>query len=71
MKFPVELDGGNEIERQMKDLKREKDKIMGDIKREQSLLDSAKFRFLRKKNEFLKFLAESSSYATLSSLLLI
>ncbi|XP_028790975.1 protein DEFECTIVE IN MERISTEM SILENCING 3-like isoform X1 [Neltuma alba] len=61
---PVEFDSYNEIERQMRVLKGEKDKILGDMKREQSLMDAAKFSFNKKKNEFLKFLAESSSYAT-------
>ncbi|KAK4273885.1 hypothetical protein QN277_017195 [Acacia crassicarpa] len=66
VKFPSTVDLGSydEIERQMKDLKGEKHKILGDIRREQSLLDAAKIRFNKKKNEFLKVLAESSSYAT-------
>ena len=38
--------------------------MQDDIQREQALLNHAKCNFDRKKQEFLKFLAESSSYAT-------
>lgn len=51
-------------ERQIQELKWKKEKMAEDIKREQALLDNAKFKFDRKKQEFLKFLAESSSYAS-------
>lgn len=51
-------------EKQIKELKWKKEKMMEDIKRERALLDNAKFKFDRKKQEFLKFLAESSSYAS-------
>lgn len=51
-------------ERQIQELKWKKEKMAEDIKREQTLLDNAKFKFDRKKQEFLKFLAESSSYAS-------
>ena len=52
-----------ESERQMKELKWKKEKMIEDIKREQALLNNSKLNFDRKKAEFLKFLAESSSYA--------
>ena len=51
-------------ERQIQELKWKKEKTAEDIKREQTLLDNAKFKFDKKKQEFLKFLAESSSYAS-------
>ncbi|XP_062120111.1 protein DEFECTIVE IN MERISTEM SILENCING 3 isoform X2 [Humulus lupulus] len=51
-------------ERQIKELKWKKEKMAEDVKREQTLLDNAKLKFDRKKQEFLKFLAESSSYAS-------
>ncbi|XP_024029766.1 protein DEFECTIVE IN MERISTEM SILENCING 3 [Morus notabilis] len=50
--------------KQIQELKWKKEKMMEDIKRERALLDNAKFKFDRKKQEFLKFLAESSSYAS-------
>ncbi|KAM2318577.1 hypothetical protein ACFX1S_002155 [Malus domestica] len=53
-----------ESERQINELKRKKDKLQEDMKSEQSLLDNAKFNFDRKKQDFLKFLADSSSYVT-------
>ncbi|KAK4277569.1 hypothetical protein QN277_015547 [Acacia crassicarpa] len=53
-----------ETERQLNNKKRRKETILEDIRREHSLLDIAKINFNKKKNEFLKFLAESSSYAT-------
>ncbi|BFG23499.1 hypothetical protein CerSpe_097730 [Prunus speciosa] len=51
-------------ERQINELKWKKEKMQEDMKREQALLDNAKFNFDRKKQDFLKFLADSSSYAT-------
>ncbi|XP_057951576.1 protein DEFECTIVE IN MERISTEM SILENCING 3 isoform X2 [Malania oleifera] len=53
-----------ETENQVKMVKWKKEKMIEDIKREQSLLDHAKFNFEIKKQEFVKFLAESSSYMT-------
>ncbi|KAJ7965340.1 protein DEFECTIVE IN MERISTEM SILENCING 3 [Quillaja saponaria] len=53
-----------ETEMQIKEMRWKKDKIVDDLKREQGLLNGAKFDFDRKKNEFLKFLTESSSYAS-------
>ncbi|XP_022972950.1 protein DEFECTIVE IN MERISTEM SILENCING 3-like isoform X1 [Cucurbita maxima] len=52
-----------ESARQIKELKWKKEKMIEDIKREHALLDNSKLNFDRKKAEFLKFLAESSSYA--------
>ncbi|EEF45686.1 conserved hypothetical protein [Ricinus communis] len=53
-----------ETEKQLKEMTWKKDKITEDIKREQALWNSAKYNFERKKEEFVKFLAESSAYAT-------
>lgn len=53
-----------ESERQVNELKWKKEKLEEDMKREQALWDNAKFNFDRKKQDFLKFLADSSSYAT-------
>ncbi|CAK8567595.1 unnamed protein product [Lathyrus sativus] len=57
------LDEQVEIERQMKDAQWKKEKILDDIKREMTLLDIAKHNFNKKKSDFLKYLASSSSYA--------
>ncbi|XWS37990.1 hypothetical protein CRYUN_Cryun19dG0092100 [Craigia yunnanensis] len=54
----------NETEKQMKETRWEKEKLEDDIKREVALLNNAKFNFERKKQDFVKFLAQSSSYAT-------
>ncbi|GAB4858490.1 hypothetical protein Ancab_009965 [Ancistrocladus abbreviatus] len=51
-----------EIEKQIKQKKWEKERIQEDLQREQQLLDQAKFNFQIKKQEFLKFLAESATY---------
>jgi hypothetical protein len=53
-----------EVERQVKEMKGKKEKMLEDMTREQALLHAAKFDFDKKKQEFLKFLAESSSNAT-------
>lgn len=53
-----------ETEKQLKEMKWQKEKMLDDMKREQALLDSAKYNFERKKEEFVKFLAQSSAYAT-------
>lgn len=58
------LDNHLEVERQLKDTQWKKEKLQGDIKREKNLLDMAKINFNKKKNDFLKYLASSSSYAT-------
>lgn len=53
-----------EMENEIKKMKWKKEKVIDDIKREQSMLDQTKFNFEIKKQEFVKFLAESSSYMT-------
>ncbi|XP_022763799.1 protein DEFECTIVE IN MERISTEM SILENCING 3-like isoform X1 [Durio zibethinus] len=53
-----------ETEKQMKEMRWEKEKLEEDTKRELALLNNAKFNFERKKQDFVKFLAQSSSYAT-------
>ncbi|KAK7350985.1 hypothetical protein VNO77_10093 [Canavalia gladiata] len=57
-------DNHSEIERQLKDFKWKKENILEEIKRERTLLDMAKFNFNKKKSDFVKYLAQSSSYAT-------
>ncbi|KAE9608865.1 hypothetical protein Lalb_Chr08g0240221 [Lupinus albus] len=59
-------DNQNEIVRQMEDVKLQKEKILGELKREQTLLDVARFNFKKLKNDFVKYLAHSNSYATLA-----
>ncbi|WCJ28883.1 defective in meristem silencing 3 [Euphorbia peplus] len=59
---PNTSDSCMETENQLKQKAWEKEKLMEDIKREQSLLNSAKYNFERKKEEFVKFLAQSSAY---------
>ncbi|GMJ00529.1 INVOLVED IN DE NOVO 1, DEFECTIVE IN MERISTEM SILENCING 3 [Hibiscus trionum] len=59
-----ELQSYNETEKQMKETRWQKEKLEEDIKRELALLNNAKFNFERKKQDFVKFLALSSSYAT-------
>ena len=51
-----------EIEKQMKQLEWERERLKEDTRRQQFVLDQAKFNFQRKKQEFVKFLAESSKY---------
>lgn len=53
-----------ETEKQMKEMRWQKEKLEEDIKRELALLNSAKFNFERKKQDLIKFIAQSSSYAT-------
>ncbi|XP_050237479.1 protein DEFECTIVE IN MERISTEM SILENCING 3-like isoform X2 [Mercurialis annua] len=53
-----------ETEKQLKEVTWKKEKMTQDIKREQSLWNAAKYNFERKKEEFVKFLAETSAYAT-------
>lgn len=48
----------------IKEMKWKIDKMLEDMKREQAILDNEKSNFEKKKQEFLKFLAESSSYPT-------
>ena len=54
----------NETEKQVKKTRWEKEKLEEDIQRELALLNNAKFNYERKKQDFVKFLAQSSSYAT-------
>ncbi|CAL0319514.1 unnamed protein product [Lupinus luteus] len=56
----------NETVRQMEDMKLQREKILEELKRERTLLDVAKFNFKKMKNEFVKYLAHSNSYATLA-----
>lgn len=51
-----------ETEEKIKEMKWKKERMMDDIRREQASLDQVKFNFGIKKQEFVKFLAESSSY---------
>ncbi|XP_075502442.1 protein DEFECTIVE IN MERISTEM SILENCING 3-like isoform X1 [Primulina tabacum] len=68
VKFPVGFERLSlpekflEIENQMKETKWKKDRIAEDLLREQSYLDHAKVNYEIKKQEFLKYLAESSMY---------
>ncbi|XP_048140849.1 protein DEFECTIVE IN MERISTEM SILENCING 3 isoform X1 [Rhodamnia argentea] len=52
------------VENQMRDLKGKREKLLEDLQRERQMLDHAKLAFDRKKQEFVMFLAQSSSYAT-------
>lgn len=53
-----------DIENQLKETNWKKDRAIEDLAREQELLDHVRFRYETKKREFVRFLAESSSYAT-------
>lgn len=53
-----------QAEKQIKEMKFKKESLEEDIKREQLSLDKAKLNFGIKKQEFIKFIAESSTYAT-------
>uniref|UniRef100_A0A5B6ZLY2 Defective in meristem silencing 3 n=1 Tax=Davidia involucrata TaxID=16924 RepID=A0A5B6ZLY2_DAVIN len=53
-----------ETENRMKEMKWKKERLVEDMQREQGLLHHAKFNFEIKKQEFVKFLAQSSPYAT-------
>ncbi|XP_059629028.1 protein DEFECTIVE IN MERISTEM SILENCING 3-like [Cornus florida] len=70
VKFPKSSGTSNipmdyyETENQLKEMKWEVERLLEDIQREQALLDHAKFNFGIKKQEFVKFLADSSRYAT-------
>lgn len=52
-----------ETENRLKDTKWKKERMLEDMRREQGLLDQAKFNFEIKKQEFVQFLAQSSQYA--------
>ncbi|KAK1399435.1 Protein DEFECTIVE IN MERISTEM SILENCING 3 [Heracleum sosnowskyi] len=68
VKFPrisgkSSLPENNEIENILKSKKWNQERLLEDIRREQSLLDQAKFNLEIKKKEFVRFLAQSSQYA--------
>lgn len=50
-------------EKQIQEMKFRLETLQEDLKREQALLKNAKDTFERKKQEFVKFLADSSSFA--------
>ena len=52
----------HELEKQLKEKKWERERILDDIRREQALLDQEKYNFSLRKQEFLQFMADSSSY---------
>lgn len=52
-----------EIENNLKETQWEKTRTMVDLQREQSLFDLARFNYEKKKQEFVQFLAQSSSFA--------
>lgn len=56
------MDDRSEAERQMKELRQKKEKTLEDIKRTQVLRDHAVYNFGKKKDEFVRFLAQSSSH---------
>lgn len=61
----MELDNHHgEISRQLKEVKWKKEKILEELKREQTLLDMTRLNFNKKKGDYLKYLAQSSSNAT-------
>ncbi|PSS32328.1 Protein DEFECTIVE IN MERISTEM SILENCING like [Actinidia chinensis var. chinensis] len=70
VKFPKSQGTSNlpanyvDTEKQIKELKWEKERMMEDMQREQALLNNAKQHFEIKKQEVLKFMALSASYAT-------
>ncbi|KAL9266832.1 DEFECTIVE IN MERISTEM SILENCING 3-like protein [Drosera capensis] len=51
-----------EIEAQIRQKKWRKDRLQDDMQREQQLLDQTRYNFQVKKQEFVKFIADSSSY---------
>ncbi|XP_058786765.1 protein DEFECTIVE IN MERISTEM SILENCING 3-like isoform X2 [Vicia villosa] len=57
------LDEQVKIEKELKDAQREKEKLLEDLKRENTLLDIARLHFTTKKNDFLDYLASSSKAA--------
>lgn len=70
MKFPKSSRGSNlpqnyfEIEREIKEMKWKKERTVEDMQREQVLLERARFNFDLKKQGYMMFLAQSSTYAT-------
>lgn len=70
IKFPMSSGRPNvpenyyETEIRLKELQWKRARFVDDLQREQTLLDHAKFNFEIKKQDFVKFLARSSSYAS-------
>lgn len=70
MRFPVTSGASglpanfHEMENQMEDLKWKREKLLEDLRREGQMMDQAKLNFERMKQEFVAFLAQSSSYVT-------
>ena len=70
VKFPKSQGTSNlpenyvDTEKKIKELKWEKERMMEDMQREQALLSNAKQHFEIKKQEVLKVMALSASYAT-------
>lgn len=69
VKFPVvsgqppnRPDGYCEIENKMKEMILRQEKILDEIQRVRQIMDRENENFHRKKQEFLKFLADSSAY---------
>lgn len=55
------MDDRSEAERQMKELRQKKEKTLEDIKRAQVLHDHALYNFGKKKEEFVRCLAQTQS----------
>lgn len=51
-----------EVEKEMKELKWKRERMMEDIQREEAMLAHIKYNFEVKKQEFLGFMAQSSPY---------
>ncbi|XP_019070150.1 protein DEFECTIVE IN MERISTEM SILENCING 3 isoform X2 [Solanum lycopersicum] len=70
VKFPKSSRGSNlpqnyfEIGREIKEMKWKKERTVEDMQREQVLLERARFNFDLKKQGYMMFLAQSSTYAT-------
>lgn len=53
----------SEIENKLKQSRWEKERLLEDMRREEGLLNQSKYNYEVKKQEFVKFLADTSSYA--------
>ncbi|KAL7230013.1 hypothetical protein ACSBR2_008541 [Camellia fascicularis] len=53
-----------ETEKRIKEMQWKKERVLEDMQREQALLDNMRINFEMKKQEFVKYLAESAVYAT-------
>ncbi|XP_010267598.1 PREDICTED: protein DEFECTIVE IN MERISTEM SILENCING 3 isoform X2 [Nelumbo nucifera] len=68
VRFPISCTTSNlpanyiDMEDRIKEMKWEKERILEDMQREQALLDHVKINYKEKKQEFLRFLKESSQY---------